>query len=153
MRIGFSFLDRRMANSEWRVANSTISVPIRHPISDCCYSPFLAERTNLHLEGPGALRLLVELPIGVRDRGRWHQEIGIVERFLAPDLRTALAHPGGVDAGIDDEMRDMDVLRPELARHRLRHRTQAELGAGESGKAAAAAHRGGRAGEEDVAAS
>jgi hypothetical protein len=30
----------------------------------------------------------------------------------------ALAHEGGVDSGIDDEMRDVDVLRPELARHR-----------------------------------
>ena len=48
-------------------------------------------------------------------------------------------------------MGDVDVLRPELARHRLRHGAQAELGAGEGGIAAAATQARGGAGEEDVA--
>src|SRR5258708_29261393 len=49
-------------------------------------------------------------------------------------------------------MRDVDVLRPELPRHRLRYRAQSELGAGEGGKAAAAAQARGGPGEKDVAA-
>src|SRR4051812_8120126 len=57
--------------------------------------PLLAERTNLVLERPRVARLLVELPVGVRD-GSWpHQDIGrktvhgvCAHAFLAP-----LAHP------------------------------------------------------------
>jgi hypothetical protein len=47
-------------------------------------------------------------------------------------------------------VRDVDVLRPELARHRLRHLSQAALGGGESGELGGAAHRGSRAGEEEI---
>src|SRR3954464_13610257 len=39
-------------------------------------SLLVPERADLHLEGPGALRLLVELPVGVRDRGRRHLQVG-----------------------------------------------------------------------------
>src|SRR5262249_43152646 len=56
------------------------------------------------------------------------------------------------DTGIDDEMGDVDVLRSQFARHRLRHCAQAEFRAGEGGIAAATAQRRGRAGEEDIAA-
>src|SRR5205085_9780320 len=45
----------------------------------------------------------------------------------------------------------MDVLWSQLARHRLRHRAQAELRAGKGGIAAAAAQRRRCAGKEDVA--
>src|SRR6478672_6280081 len=123
-----------MASSEW--------LALHYSPFATHYSPFLplfAERADFHLERPGAFRLLVELPIGARDRGRRHQQVRIVQRLLAPYLFAALAHPGGVNAGIDDEMRDMNVLRPQFARHRLRDPAQAELGAGKGGKAAAAA--------------
>src|SRR5260221_316204 len=113
--------------------------------------PLLPQWTKLQLKRPGAARLLVELPIGRGDRGRRHQQVRIIERFLAPELLAALAHPGGIDAGIDDEMCDMDVFRTQLAGHRLRHRPQSELGAGKGGKAAAAAQARGRTGEEDIA--
>src|ERR1700745_2280055 len=106
-------------------------------------SPLLAEWPDLELKGPGAARLLVQLPVGGGDGSRRHQQIRIVERFLAPELFAALAHPGGVDAGIDDQMRDMDVLRPELARHRLRHGAKPEFRAGKRRIAAAAAQRSG----------
>src|SRR3981189_1680011 len=101
--------------------------------------PFLAERANFQLKGPGAARLLVELPIGRGDRRRRHQQVRIVERFLAPELFAAFAHPGGIYAGIDDQMGDMDVLWPEFTRHRLRHRAKPEFRAGKGGKTAAAA--------------
>jgi acetyl esterase/lipase len=51
--------------------------------------------------------------------------IEALQRLGAGLLADALAHEGGVDAGIDDEMRDVNVLRPELARHALRDRAQA----------------------------
>ncbi len=81
------------------------------PCANVAILPLFPERANFQLKGPGAARLLVELPVGRRDRGRRHQQIRIVERFLAPELLAPLAHPGGIDAGIDDQMRDMDVLR------------------------------------------
>src|SRR4051812_8816699 len=113
--------------------------------------PLLAERANLQLKRPGAARLLVELPVGCGDRGRRHQQIGTIECFLAPELLAALAYPSGVDAGIDNQMRDMDVLWAQFARHRLRYRAQSELGAGKGGKAAAAAQGRGSTREEDIA--
>jgi hypothetical protein len=59
-----------------------------------------------------------------------------------------LAHPGGVDPGVNDQMGDVDVLWAELARRALRHRTQAELGAGEGCIADPAAHAGGGPGKK-----
>src|ERR1700742_1920530 len=77
------------------------------------FLPLLAEGTDFQFEGPGALRLLVELPIGARHRSGRHQQIRIVERARAERLDATLANPFGIHAGIDDEMRDMDVLRTE----------------------------------------
>src|SRR5690348_12507597 len=114
-------------------------------------SPLLTERTDFQFEGPGALRLLIELPVGLRHRCRRHQEVGIVERVRPERFDPPLTHPFGVDAGIDDEMGDMNILRSKLARRRLRDGPQSELGAGERGIADAAAERGGCTGEEDVA--
>src|SRR3546814_3600549 len=84
--------------------------------------------TTLFRSGPGGLRLVEKIPIGVGDRVRRHQPVGIeiVERFAAFALRDDVAHEGGIDAGIDDEMRDMDLLRPQFARHRLRDRRSDE---------------------------
>src|ERR1700730_2694911 len=147
MRIGSSFwivLEARRASSEWRM-ESPLAIRYRLVL------PFFPERADFKLERPGAARLLVELPVGRRDRGRRHQQVRIIERFLAPELFAALAHPGGVDAGIDDQMRDVDVFRPELARHRLCDGAKPKLGAGKGGKAAAAAQGRGGTGEEDIA--
>src|SRR3954470_24459154 len=73
--------------------------------------PLLTEGADFQLEGPGAPRLLIELPIGRRDRGRRHQQIGIVERIGAERFQAPLPNPLGVDARIDNEVGDMDVLR------------------------------------------
>src|ERR1700738_4226351 len=139
MRMGEFLLLFLGASSEWRVGKASIRYS---PFAIRLFSPLLPllpERANLEFKRPGAARLLVELPVRRRHRRRRHQQIRIVQRFLAPELFAAFAHPGGVDAGIDDQMRDMDVLRPEFARHRLRHRAKPEFGAGEGGKAAASA--------------
>src|ERR1700691_990091 len=101
--------------------------------------PLFAERAYFQFESPGAARLLVKLPIGSRDGSRRHQQIRIVERFLAPELFAPLAHPGGIDARVDDQVSHVDVLGAEFARHRLRHGPKSELRAGKRRKAAAAA--------------
>src|ERR1700737_5095648 len=112
--------------------------------------PLFPERTDFKLKGPGAARLLVKLPVRRRNRRRRHQQVRVIKRFLAPELFAALAHPRGVDAGIDDQMRDVNVLRAELARHRLRHRAKSEFRAGEGRITAAAAQGGGGAGEKEL---
>src|SRR5512147_1358958 len=102
------------------------------PVSGRAKLPLLAERANLELEGPCAARLLIKQPIGFCDR-RWrHQEIWIVQRVRTERLDPPLPHPFRVDAGIDDEMRHVDVLWTQFTRGRLRNGPQAELGAGES---------------------
>src|SRR5438270_795157 len=108
-------------------------------------SPFLAEGAYFHFKRPGAARLLIKLPIGFRDR-RWrHQQIGIVERVRPQRFDPPLPHPFGVDAGVDDEMGDVNVLRTQFARGRLGHRTESEFGAGERSIARSAAHARGSA--------
>jgi hypothetical protein len=53
---------------------STISrTPATFPL------PLLAEGSDFQLERPGAAWLLIELPVGFRDRRRRHQEIGVIE--------------------------------------------------------------------------
>src|SRR5437899_5866437 len=81
--------------------------------------PLFPERADFKLERPCAARLLVKLPVGGGDRRRGHQQIGIIKRFPAPHLLAALAHPSGVDAGIDAQVRDVDGLGSELAPHGL----------------------------------
>src|SRR5437588_10403658 len=111
-------------------------------------SPLFCKGPDLALERPRVARLLADLPIGLGDRFRPHQpaRIEIGEGGLALPFLDALAYPGGVNAGIDDQMRDVDALRAELACRTLRHGAQAEFSAGESGVANSAAHSGGGAG-------
>ena len=82
----------------------------------------LAEGSDLHFEGPCVARLLIKLPIGLGDRRRPHQTVGIevFKSFVSFALPDPFAHPGSVDAGIDDQMRDMNIFGTELARRALR---------------------------------
>ena len=88
--------------------------------------------------GPGAARLGVQVPVvvgdvlGVEDAGAVLQRIALGE---------VLGDEGGVDGTVDDDVRDVDALRPELARQALRQRAQRMLGAGEGGKAGTAGRR------------
>src|SRR5262249_27449771 len=117
-------------------------------------SPFLREGPDLALERPGVARLLINLPIGLGYRFRPHQppRIEIGEGRLALALLDPLAHPSGVDAGVDDQMGDVDALRAELARGTLCYGAQTKFGAGESGIADTATHAGSSASKEDIAA-
>src|SRR6267154_121925 len=131
----------RNAASSLERLNSTATLPL----------PLLAERAYFQFERPGALRLLIELPVGFRDRRRRHQEIGIVEGIRPKCLDPPLAYPFGIDAGIDDEVGDVDVFGTQFACRGLRDRTQAELGTGERRVSRSTAQRSGRPGEEDIA--
>src|SRR5882762_7137872 len=90
----------RNAASSLERLNSTAALPL----------PFFAERADFQFEGPGALRLLIKLPVGFRDRGRRHQQVRIVECIRSQRFDPPLAYPFGVDAGIDDEMGDVNVF-------------------------------------------
>src|SRR5882672_703651 len=94
----------RNAASSLERLSSTATLPL----------PFFAEGTYFQLERPGAARLLIELPVGLRDRRRRHQQVWIVERARPEGLDPPLAHPFRVDAGIDHEMGDVDVLRAQF---------------------------------------
>src|SRR5258708_6223120 len=142
-----------MASSEWRIQQASwFSYSLfATPYSPLALLPFLAERADFHFKGPGAARLLIELPIGCCNRGGGHQQVGIVPCLLSPGVFTPLAPPGRIHPGIDDQMRDVDVFGPQLARHRLRHGAESEFRAGKGSKTGPAAQRSRRAGEEDVA--
>src|SRR6266567_3551712 len=93
-----------MANSEWRIGDlHALLAPhyplltIHHPLfATRAFLPLFPERADFQLKAPGAARLLVKLPVRGCDRRRRHQQIRIVERFLAPELLAAFAHPGGI---------------------------------------------------------
>ena len=100
---------------------------------------------QVHLEGPGAALLAMEPDIVFRDRVG-NQDL--FARALFGGVGHQAADEGAVDRPVDDDMGDMHALRPEFARQTLRQRPQSMLGAGEGGKARAAADARGRAGEE-----
>src|SRR6202011_206870 len=145
------FLLLLFLRGEWGEANGEQRNSARHsPFAIRVFLPLLPERADFQFKCPGAARLLVQLAVRGRDRGRRHQQVRIVERFLAPKLFAPLAHPGSIDTGIDNQVRDVDVLLSQFARHRLRHRAQAEFGAGKGRVTRAAAQARGGAGEENA---
>jgi hypothetical protein len=95
---------------------------------------------------PGAAILRVQDPVGVRNRLRCEQP--------AIALRCDEARRGGaqalaIDPTVDDDVRHVDTLGAELARHALRDGAQAGLGRRERDERRLAAQRSRRAGEED----
>lgn len=90
------------------------------------------------LEGPRRARLHVQLPEELGDRVGGEHAVG---RKLFHALGHAFARPAVVDHAVDHDVGDVDVLRPELARHRLRHLAQAALGRRKRGELRRAAHR------------
>src|SRR5260370_25466803 len=114
-------------------------------------SPFFPERADFLLEGPRVARLLIELPIGFRHGGRPHESRGVkvLHRLFPFSFPDSIADPGGIDALIDDQMSDVDILRAELARRALRDSAQAEFCCCKRRVSAAAPHAGGGAGEQN----
>src|SRR5229473_148977 len=102
----------------------------------------LHPRPDLDFPAPGAAVLLERRPIGLGDGVGIEQAVGVVVRHRP--RRTP-------DAAIDHEMRDMDALGRELARHRLRQPAQRELAHGEGGREREALHPRRGAGQENGA--
>ena len=77
--------------------------------------------------------LLIQRPIGFRDRFRSHQLIGLEvrERFFAAGGLDPLPHERRVDACVDNQVRDVNVPWTELASGALCYGPQSEFSAGE----------------------
>src|SRR5258708_8693935 len=88
----------------------------------CMALEILNPRAQLDLPGPGAAMLAVDVEIGLRNRRRLEHPVGTARIAAQP-----------LDAAVDDEMGDMDVLRCKLARHALRQAAQPELAHREGG--------------------
>ena len=98
---------------------------------------------------PGAARLAMDVPVVLDDRLDAQQPVGT---GLLLAVGHARQQPLALDAAVDDDMGDMEALRPELARHRLDHEAQSALGGVEGGEARPAAQRARGAGEDHRAA-
>ena len=96
--------------------------------------------------GPGAARLDVQAPVILGDGGGVEDSVAVLERVA---LREHVGDELGVDGAVDHDVGDVDVLRPQLARHALRHRAQPVLAGGEGGVAVRPAQARRRAGEQD----
>src|SRR6185369_13405973 len=109
-------------------------------------SPALDPRSQVELEGPGVAWLLVEIPVVLGDVIRIEDPVLVLLRVPG---REVVADERGVDRSVDDDVRDMDVLRAELARHALGERAKRMLGARERAEPCRAAQRRRGAGKQD----
>src|SRR4029078_7795437 len=89
---------------------------LAHPTQQ--YLKLLDPRPQFQLPGPGAARLLQHVPVARGNGVGVEHRVRPVGGFSA--RRTA-------DAAVDDEMRDMNALRRQFARHALGQSTQREL--------------------------
>src|SRR3954447_11695143 len=105
-------------------------------------SKLLHPGPQLQLPAPGAARLLQHVPVALRDGIGIEHRIRLLRRFRA---RYA------PDAAIDHEMRDMDALRRQFARHALRQPAQCEFAHRERCGLRIALDAGRSAGEQDRA--
>src|SRR5262245_32922818 len=109
----------------------------------------LLRRPQIQLQRPRTPGLRVDLPVRLRDRVR-RQHAVFAEPLL--ELRHAAVHLVAVDDAVDHDVRDVDALRAELARHAVGNCAQARLGRREGGEGGTRAQRGGGAREQDAAA-
>ena len=107
-------------------------------------SELLHPRPQLDLQAPGAARLGEHGHVGLGDG------VGVEQAVGGAGVAGAAAL-GVPDAAVDDEMRDVDALPLQLARHRLGEAAQRELAHGEGRRLGIALHAGRGAGEEDRA--
>src|ERR1700681_4526705 len=103
-----------------------VSVVILRPMPVCLLlSELLDPRPQFQFPGPGATRLLQHVPVAQRNG------VGIEHR-IRPLGR--LGARRAADAAIDHEMRDVNALRRQLARHALGQAAQCELTHREGGR-------------------
>src|SRR5271167_569730 len=87
-------------------------------------SEILAPRPQIQLQRPGAALLVMEIPIGLRDCIRMQQPI---EAALLHQLWDSRQQTIPLDAAIDNQMTDMNVLRSIFPGNALREITQSRL--------------------------
>ena len=94
------------------VRAAEVEMKFHFAVSPGAISPDLPIRAHVEFEGPGVARLLVELPIGLRNRRRVHElvRLEILQCLSAAALFDAVADESGIDAGINDQMCDMDIF-------------------------------------------
>src|SRR5258708_30516391 len=115
----------------------------------CLRSELLLEGPEIDLVRPRRAVLPMNLPVRLGDRlDVQHAVLAAVPGGVWPRAAQLLA----VDAAVDDDMRNMEPLRPVLARHALRDHAQAGFRRGELRKARFAAQASRGAGEEHRAA-
>src|SRR5436309_1576463 len=95
---------------------------------------FFDPRSKVELQGPGAARLHVEMPVGFGD-GDW------VQQAVGRPLLLEMSVPLRTDLTVNVDMGDMDPFRPQFSRHGLRQRTEAEFSDRQIGEARSAAQR------------
>src|SRR3954464_12997408 len=94
-----------------RIAQSSSSVPVSTLVSVVVMSKLLHPWPQFQLPGPGAARLLQYIPVVQRNR------VGIEHRVRPVG---GLGANCAADAAVDHEMRDVNALRRQFARHALR---------------------------------
>ena len=97
-----------------------------HPSSEA----FLV-RAQVHLVGPSGAGLTIDLPIGLGDCV-WHEQPFLAS--LLDKARLGAEQSPAFDPAVDHDMRDVNALRPEFARHALGDDAQTCLGGGEWAK-------------------
>src|SRR5580704_11322412 len=131
-----------MPQQERWIASSQELLAMTAYWSWCWLLKLLHPRPQFQFPGPGAARLLQHVPVALRDG------VGI-EHGSGPV--GGLDTRGAADAAVDHEMRDMDALRRQFARHALRQAAQRELAHRKRRRLRIALDAGGGAGEQDRA--
>ena len=90
------------------------------------------EGTQIHFLCPSRPVLKVQVPIGVRDGADRHQAIFSTHRC---NLRCGRPQPRPIDGTINDDMGNVNSLRPQLTGQALAEHAQASLRCGKVGKA------------------
>src|SRR5690242_19456096 len=102
--------------------------------------PPLAVGPQIELVSPAVSRLIMQRPVGFGNGAGLDQAVRRKIRHYSGGGAEPPVDRLAVDRTIDDQMGNMNILWGEFARHRLRHRAQAELCRRKRGKARAAAN-------------
>src|ERR1700722_6553564 len=130
-----------------------VPTPQRVRSGTAAISPFLHGRPQIQFMSPAIFALMVREPVRIGDRGGPGQTVGRDFRGIdAGRGLHALMDRLAVDAGVDQQMDNVNIPWSELARHRLGHGAQAELCRRKCRKPLAAANAGGGARKQDGAA-
>src|SRR2546427_3729831 len=113
-------------------------------VVDARRSELLLEGTHVHLLRPRARVLVRDVPVRLGDRRR-------LQHVLLREVGAELVDEGHVDRAVDVHVGNVDALRAEVARNRLRQAAEGELRGPEGCRGGERLGPRGRAREEDHA--